>query len=152
MKRVVSSAALLLLAVLAGFAWTMVYPFASQETFGDLLWLLLSLSFLVAFHVRRGATRSLAIVIAIVSVSAAVTSLSWSLASRRLGFWYPELPPLLQRLFHTDGEASYYAMHGQLFLASFIVLMLAVLAFLRVRTRLRSSSVHVAPPPRKDGA
>lgn len=71
--------------------------------------------------------------VATVSAISGLTALTWSGAAWRFGFVYPKIPPVLHWLFSTDGEASYNADDGELFLALFILFIVITLSVPRLR-------------------
>jgi hypothetical protein len=120
MSRLASNSMLLLLSVLAGFAWALVYPFAGLGVAGDVLWLVLAVSCFAVLRFARSSVQLLAILAAVASAIAGFLTMVWSAAAWHLGFWFPKLPPILHRLFSADGEASYNASDGELFIVLFL--------------------------------
>lgn len=124
------------LALLAGGAWALVYPrddaWATPVLLGCVgAWLGLVL-------LTRGAFRVHATELAAASVLAALVSHIGSALAWRWGVWIPELPPVLHRIFSTDGEASYNASDAQRFLVVLALLCLARILDHRVRVLRRA--------------
>lgn len=111
-----------LLALFASYSWSMVYPYAAFDRTGDFLWAGFFLIFLLLFFSVPRRWRRPAIAFGIVSALAGLIATTWSALAWRTGVWMPEFPPVLHQLFSTDGEASYNASDGQLFLVVFAVL------------------------------
>ena len=138
MRQTLWYALRLLLALVAGAAWSLVYPrndYAANFVIGAsvALWLVL-------LFVSRGALQARATYIACLSVIAAFVAHTWSGLSWRHGVWVPELPFVLHRIFSTDGESSYNASDAQLFLVVLALLTCAGLTSRRVRAYLSSGS------------
>jgi hypothetical protein len=131
MNRFVLHVSFLLLAALSGIAWALVYPFYGVVT--DAIILVVGAIFFAAFQLTHGSIRWTFVLVAVASAVGGPVALVWPDASWRHGFWFPSLPPFLHWLFQTDGEASYNADGGQLFLVLFLVLLALLLAFPRLR-------------------
>ena len=138
MRQTLWYALRLALALIAGAAWSLLYPrndYAANYVIGAsfAIWLVLLLA-------TRGALQARATYFAFVSVIAAFVAHTWSGLSWRHGVWVPELPLVLHRIFSTDGESSYNASDAQLFLVVLALLTCAGLTSRRVRAYLSSSS------------
>lgn len=122
-----------LLALAASFSWAAVYPYSNLTT--DLVWLVLLVLLLLAQWAGGSRSRRAARLFCLVSSIAGATALAWSSLSWHRGLWYPELPPVLHRVFSTDGEASYNASDAQLFILIFTLSWIPTYAVLRAQRR-----------------
>lgn len=110
----------ILIAILAAYGWCFVYPYASLNHYGDMLLTALFILFLAALFLAPKKWRKPVLVFSSISSLAGIITTIWIILSWRLGVWFPSLPSILHQLFSTDGESSYHATDGQLFLILFL--------------------------------
>lgn len=139
MKRFALLAAALMLALTASFSWTLVYPHHQANTLVLVVPFGGASLFVLAAILGNGSVRVWLASFAAASVAAGAVTIAWSALSWNTGLWYPVFPRVLHRLFGTDGEASYDASDGQLFIVLFVAFM-AVAVALRPRILAASKS------------
>jgi len=128
MKHFALSEAALMLALPTSFSWALVYPHHAPSTLVLAVAFAGTSLFVLAVIFGNWSARAWLVSFAAASVAAGVVTIAWSALSWSAGLWYPVLPRVLHTVFGTDGEASYNASDGQLFIVLFVVFMSAAVA------------------------
>lgn len=128
MKHLAHFATALLLALPTGCSWALVYPHPELGAGGLAALLAGAGLWVVVLTFGSRPVRAWAGWFAAASVAAGLVTTAWSALSWTAGVWYPALPRVLHKLFDTDGEASYNASDGQLFILLFVFFMAVAVA------------------------